>query len=42
MVDEFLKKNLEIWPADSTEEWLDEIGTHRFIGESLCTTEAPS
>lgn len=28
--------NLEIWPAERTEEWADEIGFHRFIGESLC------
>lgn len=27
---------LEIWPADSREEWVDEIGAHRFVGESLC------
>ncbi|OFZ56635.1 MAG: hypothetical protein A2428_05280 [Bdellovibrionales bacterium RIFOXYC1_FULL_54_43] len=31
-----LKMNLEIWPADSAEEWVDEIGSHEFIGESLC------
>jgi hypothetical protein len=31
-----LKKNLEIWPADSSEVWLDEVGYHRFIGESQC------
>jgi hypothetical protein len=30
------KLNLEIWPADTAEEWVDEIGNHRFIGESLC------
>jgi len=32
----FFKLNLEIWPADSAEEWIDEVGTHRFVGESLC------
>jgi hypothetical protein len=32
-----LKADLEIWPADSAEEWFDEIGKHRFIGESLCS-----
>ena len=31
-----LAKNLEIWPADSSEVWLDEVGYHRFIGESQC------
>ncbi len=30
------KLGLETWPADSKEEWIDEIGTHRFVGESLC------
>jgi len=34
--DELLKKDLEVWPADSNEEWLDEIGKHVLIGESLC------
>ncbi len=34
--EELFKMNLEIWPADSTEQWVDEIGTHRFIGESQC------
>lgn len=28
--------DLEIWPADSAEEWIDEAGTHRFVGNSLC------
>lgn len=30
------KSNLEIWPADAKEEWADEVGHHRYIGESLC------
>ena len=34
--DDLLKQNLEVWPADSTEEWMDEIGKHVLIGESLC------
>jgi hypothetical protein len=34
--DDLLKKDLEVWPADSSEEWLDEIGKHVLIGESLC------
>jgi hypothetical protein len=37
--EELLKKNLEIWPADSMEEWADEIGHHQFIGESLCSSQ---
>ena len=36
--EELLKSNLEIWPADSPENWIDEIGAHQFIGESLCKT----
>ncbi len=34
--DDLLKQNLEVWPADSSEEWMDEIGKHVLIGESLC------
>ncbi len=26
----------ELWPVDDAEEWLDEIGTHVFIGDSEC------
>jgi hypothetical protein len=33
-----LHKNLEVWPADSSEVWLDEVGYHRFIGESECAS----
>ena len=36
------KMDLEIWPADTAEEWVDEIGGHRFVGESLCGTSAGS
>ncbi|MCM2280050.1 MAG: hypothetical protein NDJ89_18410 [Oligoflexia bacterium] len=31
-----LKLDLEIWPADSSEEWVDEVGLHYFTGDSLC------
>ena len=34
--DEYLKRNLEVWPSDSREDWIDEIGMHQFIGESQC------
>lgn len=34
--EDLLKQDLEIWPADSTEEWVDEIGKHVLIGPSLC------
>ncbi|MBU6154166.1 MAG: hypothetical protein KGP28_07675 [Bdellovibrionales bacterium] len=37
--DDLLKMDLEVWPADSSEEWLDEIGKHVLIGESLCNKE---
>lgn len=30
------KKGVEWWPAKDGEEWLDEIGSHVFVGESLC------
>lgn len=33
------RSNLEIWPADAKEEWADEVGHHRFIGESLCVDQ---
>lgn len=32
-------KGIEWWPAEDTEEWLDEIGSHVFVGESLCGQE---
>jgi hypothetical protein len=34
--DQLLKLNLEVWPADAKESWLDEVGKHVLIGESLC------
>lgn len=33
-------KGIEWWPADDSEEWLDEIGSHVFVGESLCLADA--
>lgn len=36
---EYLKGGLEIWPADTKEEWSDELGNHLFIGESQCTSK---
>ncbi len=32
-------KGIEWWPAEDTEEWLDEIGSHVFVGQSLCEIE---
>ncbi len=29
-------KGFEIWPAHTSEEWTDEIGSHYFIGDSQC------
>ena len=29
-------KGYEMWPSKDTEEWVDEIGTHIFIGDSEC------
>jgi tetratricopeptide (TPR) repeat protein len=31
-----LSQDLEIWPADSGEAWVDELGRYRFLGESKC------
>lgn len=31
-----LKSQREFWPADSAEDWIDELGSHLFIGESQC------
>lgn len=28
--------DLEMWPVDSAEEWMDEVGRHIFVGDSLC------
>lgn len=33
------KKGFELWPAGDAEEWLDEIGSHVYIGSSECKTE---
>ncbi len=33
-------KGIEWWPAEDTEEWLDEIGSHVFVGQSLCVMGA--
>ena len=34
--DALSKLELETWPADSSEEWADEVGRHYFLGDSLC------
>ncbi|OFZ18777.1 MAG: hypothetical protein A2X94_06155 [Bdellovibrionales bacterium GWB1_55_8] len=36
---ELFRQNLEIWPADDSEVWIDEVGKHRFIGASLCSSD---
>jgi hypothetical protein len=35
-------KGIEWWPAEDTEEWLDEIGSHVFVGKSLCSVNNSS
>ena len=35
----YLKKGLELWPSDKAEDWLDEVGYHRFMGETKCVEE---
>ncbi len=34
---ELAKKGKEFWPVGDGEDWLDEIGGHLYIGESLCS-----
>jgi len=36
--EQLLAQDLEIWPADSGEAWVDELGRFRFLGESRCAT----
>ena len=31
-----LASNKEFWPADSAEDWIDELGKHLYIGDSRC------
>jgi hypothetical protein len=31
------KISKEFWPADSAEDWVDELGGHMYIGESQCS-----
>lgn len=33
-----LDQDLEIWPADLGEAWVDELGRYRFLGESKCAS----
>lgn len=33
---DILASGYEIWPYDSGEEWIDEIGAQRYLGESRC------
>ena len=30
------KLDLEVWPADKSEDWFDEIGTHLYLGAPKC------
>lgn len=34
--EELLRSGLEMWPVESGEDWVDELGHHVFIGESQC------
>lgn len=36
---ELYRQKLEIWPVDKREEWIDEMGSHRFAGESQCAPD---
>lgn len=35
---ELQASGLEFWPKNDAEDWLDEIGSHYFIGESKCNS----
>jgi tetratricopeptide (TPR) repeat protein len=35
-----MAKGDEVWAVNDAEDWVDEIGGHLFIGESLCKTQA--
>jgi len=34
--DSYFKRGLEVWPRTRGEYWLDEIGSHVYLGESQC------
>lgn len=34
--EKFQTRELEMWPVDDGEDWLDELGHHHFIGTSQC------
>lgn len=40
--DAWMKLGLEIWPTNSDERWVDELGTERFLGESQCSQKPSS
>jgi hypothetical protein len=33
------KSGQEYWPADDSEDWIDEIGNHVYIGTSKCAAQ---
>ena len=33
------RRGIEFWPATGGEEWIDEIGSHVYIGDSQCTVK---
>lgn len=37
--DTLSQRGLELWPATEGEEWLDEIGSHVYIGDSQCVAK---
>lgn len=34
--EELIKGGYEFWPNSDTEDWVDEIGNHSYLGKSLC------
>ena len=39
---DLLAPGLEYWPKRDAEDWLDELGSHYFIGESECKSQVNS
>jgi hypothetical protein len=34
--EKMLERGYEIWPVSDGEQWLDELGNQRFMGDSRC------
>jgi hypothetical protein len=34
--EKLLSQGYEIWPAEDSEQWLDEMGQQRYLGDTMC------